>query len=220
MAIVKIEILGSVNIGNYAKATDSYLLLSGEATKKDAERMEDVLDVETHRVLNQDSRVTAPFVVGNRNGLLLSSFLDEGDVDGFDDGLVVEVLDSRYSAVGNLILANDSGALVSPNLSQDERRSIADVLDTEVVEGRLNDADYLGSLAVANNKGALVTPYAEDEEMQLLESVLDVEAMRGTINGGEKFIASGLLATGRGALTGKFTDGTELMRIGQALKVP
>jgi translation initiation factor 6 len=222
LAIIKTDILGSVNVGNYVKATNSYLIITGETTDKKSQEISEVLGVEYVKVMMKDCRITAPFFAGNSRGLLISKFIDDETVSLLREqlkGIQVEVVQDKFTAIGNLILPNDKGALVSPLLSPETIKSVADVLDLEVAPGNLCLAPYVGSLAVVNNQGGLVTPYARDEEIKGMEELLGVEVMRGTINSGISFIASGLLANDRGAIAGKITDGIELMRISQALKV-
>ncbi|MFQ5712101.1 MAG: translation initiation factor IF-6 [Candidatus Geothermarchaeales archaeon] len=224
MAIIKLDVLGSVNIGNYAVSTNKYLVVTGEATDEKISRISEVLNVKPIKVVIRDCRITAPFFVGNKNGLLVSSFVDEETVQTIKEelraeGVEVDVVDVKYTAIGNLVLANDHGAVASPLLPQKIHEEVSEALDVEVGVETIGKALYIGSLGVVNNYGGLVSPFAGADEIKILEDVLNVEVIRGTINSGIQFIPSGLIANDHGAVVGKITDGSELMRISQALKV-
>ena len=66
----------------------------------------------------------------NNKGILLpkTAFLNEYDFLKKETKLEVGVLDSKYTALGNIICANDKGAIVSPWLSSEECHTIKDVL--------------------------------------------------------------------------------------------
>ncbi len=222
LVVMKTDLFGSMNIGNYAKATNRYLIVGGEAGDREVAQLAAALEVESVKVVIRDCRVTAPFFVGNQNGLLISKFVDADTVQLLKmelNDINVEVIDARHTAIGNLIIANDQGAMFSEVLSPKIVETMSDVLDIEPRIGVVAKATYIGSLAVVNNNGCLVSPFAQDEEMESIEEILRVDVERGTINSGVKFISSGLIANDKSAVAGGFTDGSELMKISQALKV-
>lgn len=222
MPVLRTDIRGSINVGNYAKAMGDHLLLTGDAPDRQAKRFEKTLGGTPVRVRLRDCHLTSPFFAGNSSGILASRFVEDETLEALrnsSNSQRVHTLETRFTAIGNLILANDRGALVSPVLSASHLRVVRDALNAEVEKGTLGRASYVGSLATVNNHGGIVTPFALDEEIQRLEDLLGIEVHRGTINSGIPFIASGLVATDKGALAGKLTDGKELMAITQALKV-
>ncbi len=222
MVVMKTDLFGSMNIGNYAKATNSYLIAGGATKDKEVEELAEALEVESVKVVIGDCRVTAPFFVGNKSGLLISKFIDPETVQVLKKeltGINVEVVEVKHTAIGNLILVNDRGAIFSNILPPRFIKSVSDVLDIEPAIGVVANATYIGSLAVVNNNGCLVSPFAQDEEMERIEEFLSVGVERGTINSGVQFISSGLIANDKGAVAGGFTDGIEMMKISQALKV-
>jgi len=131
----------------------------------------------------------------------------------------VEIIKDKMTALGNLILANDYGAIISPMFSQKTSKKISDILGVEVVEGKISNLSYVGSLAVATNRGVLAHPSISDEEERLIREVLKVEVFTGTINNGSPFIKSGLIANSFGAIAGSLTVGRELMDMTRAIKV-
>ena len=129
-------------------------------------------------------------------------------------GNVIQV-ESRRNAFGNLVLANDHGALVAEPLWREKEamQGIRDALGVEVVVGRIAGLPYVGSLACANNKAALVHPEHSDEEAELISSVLKVRVDSGTVNKGSPFVGAGMLSNDCGVVVGNMTAGPELMII-------
>ena len=222
MPVLRTDIRGSFNIGNYAKAVGDRLLLTANALDRKARRFEQTLGTTHFKIRLGECHLTSPFFAGNRSGILASRFVEDKILEALrsrSNSQPVHTLETKLTAIGNLILANDKGVLVTPMLSSSHLRVVGDALDAEVEKGTLGEAPYVGSLATVNNHGGIVTPFATDEEIQRLEDLLRIEVHRGTINSGTAFIASGLVATDKGAVAGKLTDGKELMTITRALKV-
>jgi translation initiation factor 6 len=128
-------------------------------------------------------------------------------------------METRKTAFGNLVLANDFGAVVDPRLKDAEVEQISSTLGVEAVRGEVAEMPYVGALAVATNKGALAHPLLTDDERKVLEDVLKVPVDVGTINCGIPFVGTGLICNRFGAVAGSMTTGPELFIIGNALDV-
>jgi translation initiation factor 6 len=158
------------------------------------------------------------FIVVNDNGVLLSPLALEDEVRLFKSlGLNVEVLNTKYTAVSNLILANNKTALVSPLLEPQLRKVVADVLGVEVIVDTVANNPLVGALAVLNSRGLLVAPEATDEDVKKLSEYFKVRVDVGTVNKGKSFLRGGIVVNDHGALVGDETAGPELMRITQVL---
>ena len=134
----------------------------------------------------------------------------------------ITIAQTKKTAYGNLVLANDYGAVADPRLtetSKNEAKAVSDTLGVEVVSGEIAGLPYVGSLAAATNKGVLAHPLIKTDEERLLEEVLRVPVGIGTINCGIPYIATGLIGNSKVAVTGSLTKGPELFMIGQALNV-
>ena len=75
----------------------------------------------------------------------------------------------------------------------------------------------VGSVAVCTNRGSIVHPGVNEREVQILEDVLKVEVDIGTANFGAPYLNSCMIANSNGAIVGKNSSGTELIRIEQTL---
>ena len=142
---------------------------------------------------------------------------DHGGDSNVDVDVPVEVLPDRLTATGNVILANDTAALVHPDISDRSMEIISRVLGVDVHRGTIAGLGTVGMSGVATNKGLLVHPMVTQEELAHLEEVFDLPVDVGTTNYGSQAVGSGLLANSKGYVAGSNTTGHELGRIEDAL---
>ena len=165
------------------------------------------------------SATVGALATGNENGLLVTSRSTEREretIAAVVDRPIYE-LPGRINAAGNVVLANDYGAYVHPDLSREAVQVIKDALDVPVTRGDLGDVRTVGTAAVANNTGVLCHPQSTESELQAVEEALDVRADLGTVNYGAPLVGSGLVATDEGYVVGEDTTGPELGRIEETL---
>jgi translation initiation factor 6 len=157
----------------------------------------------------------------NSNGILLPKLIREEELTVlrrcFEGNITV--MDTKKTAYGNLVLANDHGAIVDPRFKSPEIQEISETLGVEVARGEIAGLPYVGSLAVATNKGVLAHPLLKDSERKLLEDLLKVPVDVGTINCGIPYVGTGLICNGHAAIAGLLTTGPEIFIIGNALDV-
>jgi translation initiation factor 6 len=125
-------------------------------------------------------------------------------------------LDTKFTALGNLVLCNDKGCVISPALS-DLKEDIGSFLGVDVEEGIIGDFKNVGSVAVATNKGCLVHPDASEEKMEWLSEILKVPVDHSTANKGVGYIGGCMVANSKGVVVGDFSTGPELGRIDDIL---
>ena len=130
-----------------------------------------------------------------------------------DMGVEVEKIPDRLTAVGNIVLANDKGAIVNPLLSDEAVELITQVLDVEVVKGSIAQFKITGAVAVATDKGVLLHPSSSQEDIKLVEKILKVPADVGTVNNGTSLVGACAVATTNGIIVSLNTTGPELARI-------
>jgi translation initiation factor 6 len=161
------------------------------------------------------------FVCANSNGILLPSFIRDEElavIKSVFEGTIT-IMETRRTAYGNLVLANDRGAVVDPRFKEPQLKKIAETLGVEVVPSEIAGLPYVGSLAVATNKGVLAHPLLKDEERKILESVFKVPVDVGSVNCGIPYVGTGLIANSHAAVAGSLTSGPEMFIIGNALDV-
>jgi translation initiation factor 6 len=165
------------------------------------------------------SGTVGSLATGNENGILLSGRATDAERDHIADetGLAVSLLPGRLNAAGNIVLANNYGAYVHPDLSAAAVDVVRETLEVPVERGDLADVRTIGTAAVANDRGVLCHPKSREPELEALEEHLDVRADIGTVNYGAPLVGSGLVANGTGYVAGQDTTGPELGRIEDSL---
>ncbi len=214
--VYKMLLYGSSNVGVFCIATDKYVFVPFDAPEKVDRIFGEILRVEVKRVQIGGSKLLGVLAVANSRGIVLPRTARDVEVEQFSKlGMEVAVLDCKYSALGNLIVANDRGAIVSPILPRDTVKTIEDVLGVEVVQCEVAGSPLVGSIIAASNKGALVTPEASADDLKLVSDVLKVPADIGTVNRGRPYVRGGMVVNSFGAVVGEETTGPEIMRIVQ-----
>ncbi|ELY91105.1 translation initiation factor IF-6 [Natrialba hulunbeirensis JCM 10989] len=215
----RLAFAGSAYVGVFARATDSCVLVRPDVDDDIVADLTDELAVPAIQTTVGGSSTVGALATGNENGLLVSSRVLEYERERLEEDVDVPVaeLPGSINAAGNVVLANDYGAYVHPDLPREAIQIIKDTLDVPVERGDLAGVRTVGTAAVATNSGVLCHPKATDEELDVLEDALDVRADVGTINYGAPLVGSGLLANESGYVVGEDTTGPELGRIEDAL---
>jgi translation initiation factor 6 len=154
----------------------------------------------------------------NNKGILLptTAYQNEYDYLKKETDLQVGVLDTKFNALGNVICANDKGAVVSPWLSKQDCQTISDVLGVEVIQKRIAGFNQTGVVLVANTTGAVIHPEADEEDMKVIANVLGVKIEQCSINNGIPYVSSGVLANNHCIVVGSLTTGPEIMMLTRA----
>lgn len=213
---------GTVEVGLFSVATENICLVPPQLKPRQKKLIRDVLEVEVASTTIAGSILLSALAAGNSNGLLLSNLILDEELNAIRKragDMNLAVIEGKYTAIGNLVLANDRAALVSELLPKSAVKVIKDALGVEVVVGKIANRSYVGSLAVITNAGGLVFVEASEEEEKILSEIFKVNVIPGTVNNGVKFVRSGILANSKGAIVGSSTTGPELMTISRALGV-
>jgi len=221
LAIYLCSLFGSASIGVYSLATDNMAIVPAQVSETKARKIEEWLKVKIIQTTIGASVLVGALARANSNGIVLPHFMREEEIQAIKSNseINIAVMETKKTAYGNLILANDYGAVVDPRLREGDVKKIEDILGVEVVPGEIAGLPYVGSLATATNKGVLTHPLLKEEEQKLLADVLKVHVDIGTINCGIPYVATGLVGNKHGAVAGYITTGPELFMIGQALDV-
>ena len=218
MDIIKYDVYRGPNIGVYASTNDDTLLLPMGFTKPKAERLGDHLGSRCVYTSVANTRLIGTLLVMNNHGILLpkTAFQNEYDLLKNETDLEIGVLDSKFTALGNVICANDKGAVVSPWLSKGDCQTISDVLDVETLQVSIAGFNQTGSVMIANNSGAAVHPEVDDEELDIFADILGVRVEQSSINNGVPYVSSGILANNNSVVVGSLTTGPEIMMLTRA----
>jgi translation initiation factor 6 len=215
------DVFGNASIGVYSLVNDRIAVVPPQVPENRRQKVEGWLKVKVVATTVGKSLVTGALACSNSNGVILPPFSTEEEVKSIKSAadINVAVMDTKNTAYGNMVLANDKGGVVDSRLKKGVVNKIADTLGVEVVSGDIAGLPYVGSLATATNKGVLAHPMLKEGERKVLEDVLKVPVDVGTVNCGIPYVATGLLGNSYGAVAGFLTTGPETFIIGQALDV-
>lgn len=221
MAVYLTSIVGSPSIGVYSLATEKMVIIPSLVPLKEAERMAGWLKTKLIHTCIGGSVLVGAFGCANSNGILLPNSVRKEELETIECVFKgnMTVMETKKNAYGNMVLANDHGAVVDPRLKESDIKQISETLCVQAVPCEIAGLPYVGSLGVATNKGVLAHPLLKDAERKILEDVFKVPVDVGTINCGIPYVATGLISNSHAAVAGSMTTGPELFIIGQALDV-
>jgi translation initiation factor 6 len=221
LAIYLSRLGGSVSVGVYSLATDDIVIIPKYVPLKKAERLAEWLKVKLVHTMIGGSTLIGALACANSNGILLPSYVKEEELTALRSAFNgrITIMETKKTAYGNLVLANDHGAIVDPRLREQDVSLISETLGVEAVIGEIAGLPYVGALAAATNKGVLAHPLVKDDERKLLEEKLKVPVDVGTINCGIPHVGTGLIGNSRTAIAGSLTTGPELFIIGNAFDI-
>lgn len=221
MGILRADVHGSPNIGVYCHSNETIAILPPGLPKKKVDRVRQYLGVELCVTNIGGCALVGVLVVGNSNGIVVPHIIRDHELKLIQEGLGVrvKVAEERWTALGNVVLANDNGAVIHPGAPESLARIVEEALNVDIVTSSIAGLPYVGSLAVGTNKGVLAHPLIKDQERAVIEKTLKVPVEPGTINGGVPYLRAGLMANTKGAVVGPLTSGPELMAITRSLGI-
>ncbi len=215
MRFARIHLNGNPYLGIFACANDAVAFIPRSATAGAAKVIAESLGVETVRLTLLRTELIGAFAVMNSNGILVPSDATRSELEAIRQALDINVgvVETRFNALGNLVVANDKGAIAATLYGKRELKTMSDVLGVEVVGAKVAGLNIVGSLCSSNNTGTLVSPRATDEDLELVRETLKTYVERGTANFGAGNVGTCLLANSKGAVAGTPTTGIEMGRI-------
>jgi translation initiation factor 6 len=221
LPIFLLDTFGSASIGVFIRVTENFMIIPNQVPEGKVKKLEDWFGAKIVKTNISGSVLAGPLVCANSHGIILprSVWEEELDVLKSISDINITIAQTKKTAYGNLVLANDHGAVADARLRKKDVKVVSDTLGVEVVSGEIAGLPYVGSLATVTNKGVMAHPLTKPEEEDLLRDVLRVPVGIGTVNCGIPYIGTGLIGSGSVAVAGSVTTGPELFMIGQALDV-
>jgi translation initiation factor 6 len=213
------------DIGVFAKLTNSYCIvaLGGSENFYSVFEAELADKIPVFKASIAGTRLVGRTLVGNKNGLLVPNTCTDQELqhirNSLPDEVVVQRIDERLSALGNVVACNDYVALVHPDIDRETEELVSDVLGVEVFRQTVASNVLVGSFAVFSNQGGLVHPQCTVEELEELSSLLQVPLTAGTVNRGSNVVAAGLCVNDWSAFCGLQTTAPEVSVIENIFKL-
>jgi translation initiation factor 6 len=217
--IARTNFEGDSNVGAYGIATDSFVFVSSNISEKGLSVVERTFNLPLVQSTVATLDAVGLVAVANSNGILLPYTTTDDELEQIRQTAEVPVdwIDDKMTALGNIIIANDNGAMCHPDFGPAAKQKISDVLGVEVVPGTIAKLPIVGATVVSTNHGAVVHPLATEEEIDQLSQLLKVHIEVGTVNRGSPYTSLGVLANIDGMIAGTDTTGVELAHISQVL---
>jgi len=219
LSISRLSLYGNSNVGAFSFATDRYALLPPDVPEKVAEEVASTLNVPVVRATISGSVLLGVFIVGNSRGVLLPSSATDEEIGLIEKGTGASaaVYEGKRNALGNMVLVNDSAAMVGSDADTTLRRLISDHLKVEVFEGTIASLRMPGACAVATSRGVVCHPLTSESELSRLGEVFNIPVDVSTINRGFPYPRIGMTANSHGVVVGEATTGPEMARIESSL---
>lgn len=222
---LRVQYENNNEIGVFSKLTNKYCLVGIGAVETFYSAFEAELG-DTIPVVHSsiaDCRIVGRLTAGNKNGLLVPSSTTDQELqhlrNSLPDDVVIQRVEERLSALGNVVACNDYVALVHPDIDQETEEIIHDVLKVEVFRRDVADQHLVGSYSVLSNQGALVHPKTSSQSQDELSALLQVPVVAGTVNRGSDVVGAGMVVNDWCAFCGLDTTSTELSVVESIFKI-
>lgn len=215
----------SCDVGVFSQLTNSYCLTALGASQNfysvfEAELADHIPVVQTSIA---GMRIVGRVTVGNKNGLIVPSSTTDQELlhlrNALPEGVLIQRVEERLSALGNCIACNDHVAFIHTELDRETEEIVADVLGVEVFRQTVAGNALVGSYCALSNQGALVHPKTSIEDQDEMSSLLQVPVVAGTVNRGSEVIGAGMVVNDWCAFTGLDTTATELQVVESIFKL-
>ena len=118
MTVYLSSIVGSASIGVYTLATEDIVIVPRMVPKEKAQEIADWLKVKLVYTSISGSVLAGALACANSSGMLLSNAIREEELTQIKSAYEgnITIMETKRNAFGNLILANDKGAVLIPGL--------------------------------------------------------------------------------------------------------
>lgn len=215
----------SNDVGVFAKLTNSYCICALGGSQNFYSVFES--ELADHMPVVQTSiagtRIIGRMIVGNKNGLIVPATTTDQELlhlrNSLPEGVLIQRVEERLSAIGNCIATNDHVAFIHSELDRETEEIIADVLGVEVFRQAVAGNALVGSYCCLSNNGALVHPKTPIEDQDEMSNLLQVPVVAGTVNRGSDVIGAGMVVNDWTAFCGVDTTATELQVVESIFKL-
>jgi translation initiation factor 6 len=214
----KLNISGSPVLGVFAACTDELVFVPTNTPPETIKDLEESLGVVAVGSSVGGSSIVGSLLRGNCRSVVVAGLIYDKELRALRKHTKAAKLTGELNAAGNLILANDTAAIVHPDLNDKSVGIIKKALDVDVKRGTIGGLKTVGMAGIATNKGVLVHPKSTSSEIGVIEELFHLPVDIGTVNFGSPLVGSGILANSKGYVVGEDTTGPEISRIEDTLR--
>lgn len=219
MHILKTGFNGTPNVGLYAYATDSYVLLGENVTEKLERELGEALgNIPVHSIRIVGTSMAGIFLAGNSKVILAPAIAFGSELENLRKlGVPVQTLQTKHTCLGNLIVANDHGAIISKDFDETEKKRIETQLGVPAIYMDIAGLSTPGAFIVIRGEHGIIHRDASQEEIAAVEKHLQVTLTPATINLGTPYLHAGMIINNHGFVIGEQSGGPEILHIDEAL---
>ncbi len=210
---------GSPYLGVYLRAGEAVAIGPQSAPRAIEHDLERLLGIRLVRCGIFDSEVVGAMVAANSHGIVLGDDVDAADRRRLEEIAPVHIVRQRQNAMGNNILANDTGAVVHPEFPPETVNAIGRALGVPARRATIAGLGTVGMAGLATNRGVVVHPKATEREVELLHEIFKVPIHRSTANFGVPIVGACVVANSRGFLVGRPTTPVEIVHLQEGLGI-
>jgi translation initiation factor 6 len=151
--VILSDIFGDPNVGIFSFANEKIAVLPAGTSNGKPASFKEALGIEAYGIGVADSRLVGIYLSGNSNSILMPYIATDEEISRLrSTGVQITIIDERRTALGNIILCNDYGAVVDPRLKPKTVSAIEKALKVPVKTATIGGLPQIGSLATASNK--------------------------------------------------------------------
>jgi translation initiation factor 6 len=219
MHILKTNFNGTPNVGLYGYATKDYILLGEHLTDKLLPQVQEALgNVPMHQFRVAGTGMPGIFLVGNSKSVLVPSIVFDHEIAQLKKlNIPHTIFRTRHTCLGNNIVCNDHGAIISTDFDETERKFIEKHLEVPTISMDIAKLSTPGAVMVLNGDKGIIHRDATMTEVKEIEKHLKVKLTPATVNLGTPYLRAGILCNSHGFVIGDHSGGPEIVHIDEAL---
>jgi translation initiation factor 6 len=212
-------ISGSPYVGVYLKVGERAAVVPPSASAQIEREVARLFNVHPIRSTIGESEIVGALLAFNSHGAVVGDSVDDAERAAIEAIAPLTSIPNRHNAMGNNVLANDAGALVHPDFSDQTIDRIHRALKVPVRRGTIAGLGTVGMAAIATNLGVVVHPKATEHEAAVVREVLGVPTHRSTANFGVPIVGACLAANSKAILVGRPTTPVEIVHLQEGLRI-
>src|SRR5438094_9612130 len=157
--IILSDIFGDPNVGIFSFANDKIAILPAGISHKKISSFHDILGVDPCAVGIAESRLVGIYAAGNSNAVLVPYITTKDELKQLRwTGAHIEIVRENRTALGNIILCNDHGAIIDPRLKQKTVTVLEETVEVPIRPCTIVAVPHVCALATASKRKQSANP--------------------------------------------------------------